>query len=133
MVTYENKRLVVSRVIEAPPRLVWQTITDTEQWPRWGPSVRAVRCRERFIRGGSRGQVLTLIGVWLPFTVLSFEDNSAWDWKIGSVQATSHRVIALGESRCRLSFGMPWWAPLYVLVCLLALRRVADLVGGDRG
>jgi hypothetical protein len=76
---------------------------------------------------------LTPIGVWLSFTVLSFEDNSAWDWKIGSVQATSHRVIALGESRCRLSFGMPWWAPLYVLVCLLALRRVADIVGGDRG
>jgi hypothetical protein len=133
MVTYENKRLVVSRVIEAPPRIIWQTITDTEQWPRWGPSVRAVRCRERFIRGGSRGQVLTVLGVWLPFTVVNFEDGSLWDWKIGSVQATGHRVSTLGDDRCRLSFDMPWWASFYSLVCLLALRRIAHLVRGERG
>ena len=133
MVTYEDKRLVVSRVIEAPPRIVWQIITDTEQWPRWGPSVKAVRCRERFIRGGSRGHVLTPISVWLPFTVVNFEDDSSWDWKIGSIQATGHRVSRLGEGRCRLSFDMPWWASFYLLVCLLALRRVEHLVGGDRG
>jgi hypothetical protein len=133
MVTYEDKRLVVSRVIEAPLRMVWQIITDTEQWPRWGPSVRAVRCRERFIRAGSRGEVLTPIGVWLPFTVVNFERDCSWDWKIGAIQATGHRVSTLGEDRCRLSFDMPWWASFYLLVCLLALRRIAHLVGGDRG
>jgi uncharacterized protein YndB with AHSA1/START domain len=132
MVSYENRYLIVSRVIRAEPRRVWETIIDTEQWPRWGWSVRAVRCRERYIRGGSRGQVQTPIGLWVPFAVVSFEENSWWDWKIGRIQATGHRVRAVAEGQCRLSIEIPWWAPFYMIVCWFALRRVARLVEEER-
>jgi hypothetical protein len=44
-----------------------------------------------------------------------------------------HRVTPLTESSCRVAFTIPSWAPFYVPVCRLALRRLdARAMGGGQ-
>jgi uncharacterized protein YndB with AHSA1/START domain len=116
------------QLIDAPAARVWRLLTDTRAWPAWGPSVRAVTCRDRFIRAGSRGRVQTAVGVWLPFVVTAFEPHAYWDWRVAGLTATGHRVDAVAPDRCRLTFSVPVWAAPYGWVCRLALRRIGRLV-----
>lgn len=46
------------------------------------------------------------------------------------IPATGHRVTPTGPQRCDLTFTIPSWAPFYVPVCRLALRRLAALAVG---
>ena len=117
-----------SKPLEAPVDRVWRLITDTRTWHRWGPSVRAVDCDDRFIRSGSSGRIRTPVGVWVPFVVESFEPESYWDWRVAGVAATGHRVEPVGPNRCRLTFTVPVWAFGYGLVCRLALMRIDRLL-----
>jgi len=117
-----------SKPLEAPVDRVWRLITDTQTWHRWGPSVRAVDCDDRFIRSGSSGRIRTPVGVWVPFVVESFEPESYWDWRVAGVPATGHRVEPVGPNRCRLTFTVPVWAFGYGLVCRLALMRIDRLL-----
>jgi len=109
----------------------WRLLTDTEAWPRWGPSVRAVDAPARFIGPGLRGRVQTTVGLWLPFEITRWEDGRAWHWRVGGVPATGHLVEPLGHGRCRVTFTVPVWAPLYLPVCRLALQRLRALAGGS--
>jgi hypothetical protein len=117
-----------SQTIDAPATAVWRLITDTRVWPRWGPTVRAVDCRDRYIRVGSTGRVQTPIGLWLPFAVERFEPENYWDWRVGGVAATGHRVEPSGPQRCELTFSVPCWAFGYGVVCRAALNRIARLL-----
>jgi Polyketide cyclase / dehydrase and lipid transport len=117
-------QLAFSRRLDAPAGRVWRLITDTQTWPQWGPSLRAIDSSNRFIRAGSTGRVQTVAGLWLPYTVGAFQPGQYWDWRVGGVAATGHRVEALGTKRCRLSFTVPAWAVAYGLVCRLALARI---------
>ncbi len=120
------------QTLDAPVSEVWRLITDTHAWPRWGPTVRAVDCADRYIRAGSIGRVLTPIGLWLPFTVERFEPQRYWDWRVGGISATDHSVTPLGPERCELAFGVPVWAAGYGFVCRAALKRIERLLAGDR-
>ena len=123
-----NPSAAFSRQLDAPAARVWRLITDTHTWPAWGPSVRAVDCRQRFIDAGCRGRIQTPLGVWLPFCVTTFESERFWDWRVAGLAATGHRVEALGAHRCRLSFTVPVWAWGYGLVCRRALFRIDQLL-----
>jgi hypothetical protein len=90
----------------------------------WGPSVRAVDCKDRYIRAGSSGRIRTPLGIWVPFVVGTVEPGSYWDWRVAGVPATGHRVESAGPDRCRLTFTVPVWAIGYGLVCRLALMRI---------
>jgi hypothetical protein len=68
------------------------------------------------------------MGWWVPFTIRRFEPESYWDWRVGGVAATGHRVEALGPDRCRLYFTVPFWAAAYGLVCRVALARIKQLI-----
>ena len=127
--TADGYRWVVSRHINASPSEVWDIFVDTECWPEWGPSITAVEATERRIETGTAGRVRTVAGLWLPYTVTSVGDHR-WTWQIGSIPATGHRVEAQAEG-CRASFEVPLWAPPYVLICALALRRI-DRVAAQR-
>ena len=61
--TPDGRRLEVALLIDADPDRVWTVLTDTEVWPRWGPSVTAVECTDRFVREGSTGRVRTPVGI----------------------------------------------------------------------
>ena len=119
-----------SQTFDAAAPEVWRLITDTCAWPRWGPTVRAVDCDERFICEGSTGRVLTPVGLWLSFAVERFDPGRFWDWRVGGVAATGHWVEPLGPRRCKLTFSVPWWAGPYGIVCRAALVRIDRLLTG---
>jgi hypothetical protein len=110
---------------------VWDLLTDTATWPAWGPSITGV---EPAATGpgsgelalGSRGKVRTVLGAVLPYTVTAFEPGRYWSWSVAGIPATAHRVTPQAGG-CLVTFTVPWWAPAYLPVCALALRRIERL------
>lgn len=121
--------LTVSTKLHAPASRVWRLLTDTRTWPQWGPSVKQVDFKERFIHSGATGRIRVPLGIWLPFTIKTFEAGRYWDWTVGGVAATGHRIVSRGPDRCVLTFTVPIWAAGYQVVCWLALRRIKRLLG----
>lgn len=119
--------LEVTATINASATVAWRLLTDTHAWPQWGPSVRTVEAPTRFITAGMRGRVQTTLGPWLPFEITDWEEGSHWSWTVAGIPATGHRVIPVTETSCRVAFTIPRWAPFYVPVCRLALRRLDAL------
>jgi hypothetical protein len=117
----------VTRRATCPPEVAWTVLTDVATWPRWGPSVTAVRLDGPELGPGARGQVRTPGGLWLPFAITGWEEGRRWDWRVAGVPATGHRVAPDGAG-CRVTFEVPWPAAPYVAVCRMALRRLADLL-----
>ena len=103
----------VSRVIRTPAPVAWLLLIDTAEWPRWGPSVRAVDAPERLIQPGMRGRVQTTPGLWLPFESTAWPPRESWAWRVAGIDATGQGVEPLDPDRCRVSFLVPCWAPLY--------------------
>ena len=128
MLKISSTQISVGKKYQSSPLLVWELITDTVQWPMWGPTVKMVKCPERFIRKGSKGQVLTALGIRLPFVVVEYEHGSFWSWKVASIRATGHRIEASETGGCYLWFEVPIIAAPYTLVCQTALSRIEDLL-----
>jgi hypothetical protein len=130
---WTNKMLhfSVSRHYHASSQELWRFLTDTTIWPMWGPTVRAVRCSERFIRKGSVGKVRTPIGVWVPFVITEYDDLHFWAWKVAGIRATGHRVIAQSDHSCRLVFELPVYGLPYALICRRANANLARLLGSN--
>ena len=121
----------VSRRVAASAEDVWALLTDTRTWPVWGPSVTAVEPAAAGpgsggLAFGSRGKVRTVLGAALPYTVTAFEAGRYWSWSMAGIPATGHRVLPR-DGGCLVTFTVPWWAPAYLPVCALALRRIERL------
>ena len=125
----------VSRRIAASAEDIWALLTDTGKWPAWGPSITGAEpaaggTGSGPARGelalGSRGRVRTVLGVTLPYTVTAFEPGQYWSWSVAGIPATGHRIVPQGGG-CVVTFTVPWWAPAYLPVCALALRRIERL------
>jgi hypothetical protein len=127
MIRISANRVSVGKFYSASPPLVWNLITDTAQWPRWGPTVKSVRLKERFIRNDSRGLVLTAFGIWLPFVIVECEHGSFWSWKVAYINATGHRIQP-ANGGCVLWFEVPIIAAPYILICQVALNRIQNLL-----
>jgi uncharacterized protein YndB with AHSA1/START domain len=114
----------VSRRLSASPEAAWQVLTDLDAWPRWGPSVtRAELDGADQLGQGVSGRVWTPLGVSLPFELTVFEPGRSWAWRVAGVPATTHGVEP-EASGCRIWMGAPAWAPGYLPVLALALRRI---------
>ncbi|MET4137299.1 SRPBCC family protein [Pseudarthrobacter sp. PvP090] len=118
----------VSRRIAASAEDVWALLTDTGKWPAWGPSITGVEpaTASAGFAAGSSGRVRSVLGVALPYIVTAFEPGRYWSWSVAGIPATGHRVIPQGGG-CLVTFTVPWWAPVYLPVCALALRRIERL------
>jgi hypothetical protein len=127
MIKISSARISVGKLYHASPQIVWDLITDTAQWPCWGPTVKDVQFPERFIRKGSRGRVLTVFGIWVPFSIVKFECGHFWSWKVASINATGHRIQPTDKG-CNLWFEVPMIAAPYALVCQMALGRIENLL-----
>ena len=126
-----RRRLVVSRVLGAPRETVWELLTDTERWPEWGPSVRAVEATDRYIRAGTTGRIETPVGVSVPFEVTDCREFR-WEWDVARLPATGHRVERVGEDRSRVAFELSPLLAGYVPVCKRALDRIEAVVSSGR-
>lgn len=118
--------LSVDRVIAASPDVLWSLLVDPAVWPSWGPSVRRAELDDGVFGLGATGRVWTLAGVSAPFVITELEPGRSWAWTLAGVRATRHLVQPVGDG-CRVTFGVPWWAPAYLPVCATALRRLAAL------
>ena len=128
MIKFAAKRVMIGKWYDVAPLTIWNIITDTSQWPIWGPTVRDVQCPDRFICKGSRGKVLTALGIWLPFLITEYEYASNWRWEVASVNATGHRIQTCDAGGCHLWFDMPLLAAPYTVVCQIALVRIEKLL-----
>lgn len=119
----------VDRRIAAAPEVVWRVLTDLDQWPLWGPSVRRAELSGggTELTAGATGRVWTAVGVALPFTVTEFAPGRRWDWSVAGVAATGHEVTAV-PGGCLVRFTTPWWSAAYLPVCAAALTRIEKLV-----
>jgi hypothetical protein len=70
--------------------------------------------------------VWTPVGIALPFEITEFDDGHEWAWKVAGVPATRHTVEP-AVNGCRVAFGVPIWAPVYLTVCALGLKRIEEL------
>lgn len=121
----------VSRDIPAPADTVWRILTDLDAWPRWGPTVSgATLDGAGFVRGAA-GRVWTPVGIPLPFTISELEPGRSWGWRVAGVPATRHGVEPDGPG-CRAWMSAPLWAPAYLPVLALALRRIEQLATQGR-
>jgi hypothetical protein len=66
------------------------------------------------------------VGPALPFEVTELVPGRRWSWRVARVPATTHAVEPVGAGT-RVTFGVPLWAPAYLAVCALALRRLDRL------
>jgi hypothetical protein len=108
--------------------MAWDLLTDTTKWRSWGPTVRSVTCSDRYIRKGSWGKVCTPIGLWVPFLITEYEHENYWTWKVAGIRATGHRIIPFNTNSCIVAFELPLsWMP-YVIVCRIALKRMARIL-----
>ena len=127
--------LVARRAIDVAPEVVWGVLVDTAVWPRWGPTVAGVELEAgeagvdggTRIAAGSRGRVRTPVGLWLPFAVTEWVPGERWAWRVAGVPATAHAVRPTGAGGAEVTIEVPWWAPAYLPVCELAVRRIAAL------
>ncbi|MCV7281659.1 SRPBCC family protein [Mycolicibacterium flavescens] len=111
----------------APREAVWDVITDLDTWPQWGPTVSGAELKEPGpLRLGSEGNVVTPVGLKLPFTITEFRPRRCWAWQVAGVGATRHEVFSEGDGS-RIVFAVPLWATAYLPVCALALPRIARL------
>ena len=117
----------VTRRATCPPEVAWTVLADVATWPRWGPSVTAVRLDGCALGPGARGRLRTTGGLWLPFEITRWEEGRRWDWRVAGVPATGHRVAPDGDG-CLVTFEVPWLAAPYVAVCRIALRRLAEIL-----
>jgi hypothetical protein len=131
--TPDGRRVVASRVVDAPVDRTWTVLRDTGLWPAWGPSVSAVDCADRLVRAGSTGRVRAA-GVWVPFRVTDCADYR-WTWDVAGVPATGHAATSLADGRSRASIEVPALAAPYAVVCAVAVDRIARLAidGAGRG
>ena len=125
------KRLWVWREVDAPVAALWALLVDVEQWPCWGPSVRAAAIDGGQLALGATGTVTTIVGVNLPFEITEYDPCVGWAWKVAGMPATDHRLTPLGEDRCRIGFGVPWPVAPYLIVCRTALKRLERLAALD--
>ncbi|MDG4667453.1 SRPBCC family protein [Mycobacterium sp. 236(2023)] len=113
----------VDRKLDAPADTVWHILTDLDAWPRWGPTVAKAELAGAGFEVGAAGTVWTPVGVPLPFAITELDPGRMWAWNVAGVPATRHGVEPL-ESGCRLWMSAPLWAPAYLPVLAIALRRI---------
>lgn len=123
------RRAAVKREIGAPAAIAWGIFVDLDQWPNWGPSVRsaALDSGGRRLHDGATGRVVTAVGVSVPFAITEWRAGERWSWDVAGLPATSHTVRATGTHSCEAAFEVPWFAVPYLVVCRVALDRIAEL------
>ncbi len=124
------RQVRASVVIDAPAHEVWALLTEFEQWPKWGPTVRRVQSDARGVGPGVTGRVKAVAGPWLPFEITELEPLRLWRWKVAGVPATGHFLSELEDGKVLVEFTVPAILAPYGLILRAGLRRLKDLAEG---
>ena len=89
--------------------------------------MRAVDSEAEAVALGVKGRVQTPFGLWLPFEIEDFESQRYWDWSVGGVHATGHRVTPLSDARTKVVFTAPRLLIPYKIVLARGLRRLKSI------
>jgi hypothetical protein len=116
----------VSRNVEASADAVWHVLTDLDAWPKWGPTVAGAELDGSGFELGATGRVWTPVGVPLPFVISELDAGRTWAWNVAGVPATRHGVEP-SDSGSRVWMSAPFWAPAYLPVLAIALRRIDEM------
>ena len=119
--------VATGRFVPVPASEAFELLVQTRTWPAWGPSVTAVDPPDARIGPGAVGRVRTAVGLWVPYRVTTFDEGRAWAWQVAGVPATGHRVEP-ADGGCRVAFDVPVVAAPYLVVCRVALCRIAALL-----
>lgn len=122
----------VSRKIAAPADVVWHLLIDLKAWPRWGPTVAGAELAGGGFESGATGRVWTPVGVPLPFTITELDPGRSWGWRVAGVPATRHGVEP-DAGGCRAWMSAPVWAPAYLPVLAVALKRIDEIATAAGG
>jgi hypothetical protein len=120
----------VSRQVQAPADVVWRILIDLDAWPRWGLTVAGAELDSGGFELGARGRVWTPVGVPLPFVISEIDVGRTWAWRVAGVPATRHGVDPDGAG-CRVWMSAPLWAPAYLPVLEVAVRRIEKMAVGS--
>lgn len=113
----------VDRHIEASADAVWRILVDLDAWPEWGLTVTGAELDGAGFELGATGRVWTPVGVPLPFVISDIDFGRSWGWRVAGIPATRHGVEPDGAG-CRAWMSAPLWAPAYLPVLEIALRRI---------
>lgn len=105
---------------------MWDILTDLDAWPRWGLTVSRAELDGGLLTLGTTGRVWTPVGVPLPFEITEFVPGVRWAWSVAGVPATGHGVDPDGDGS-RVWMSAPAWAPGYLPVLVIALRRIGAM------
>lgn len=111
--------------IAAPPRLVWQVLTEVAAWPEWTPSVGSI---VRIDPGPLHlGQRLRISQPRLPTTVwrlTELVEERSCVWRAGGpgARVTARHSLAPAGGGTRVELALAQRGPLGVLVGLLTSR-----------
>ena len=127
-VVREGTTLAVGRDVAVSPAVAAEALRDTRTWPDWAPAIDAVESDDRRVTRGTTGRI-RVGGAWVPFRVTAC-NGRRWDWRVGGIPATGHRVDSYADEsdRSRVVVEVPVVAAWYVPVCRRALDRFAALV-----
>lgn len=125
-VGYTARMWTVSRDVEASADAVWHVLTDLEAWPQWGLSVARAELNGAAFELGVTGRIWTPVGVPLPFVISELDQGRSWGWRVAGVPATRHGVQPRDDGS-RVWMSAPLWAPGYLPVLAVALRRIEDM------
>jgi uncharacterized protein YndB with AHSA1/START domain len=123
--------LTARRQVPASAAAVWAVLTDLDAWPVWGPTVSRATLDADELAVGARGTVWTPVGVPLPFRITEVVPGRRWSWSVAGVPATTHSVEPINAASPTwgsvVSMAAPLWAPVYLPVLHVALRRIERL------
>ena len=112
---------------------MWRHSSDFTLWPHWAPQLKAVHAQGPFVPG-TRGQVESLLGLQVPFRILSVDAQArTWSWEAGRGPFTLrvHHAVRPRVSEARLEGPLPL-VLLYAPVAALALHQHARVPESPR-
>ena len=95
--------------IDAPPRRVWEVLSDAERWPEWTPTVTRVERLEG--DGTSVGSRFRIHQPKLPvavYVLTAVEPGRQFTWETGNfvVRGRAHHAVEARGARARLTLAV---------------------------
>ncbi|WP_223290956.1 SRPBCC family protein [Streptomyces avicenniae] len=115
----------------ADPGTVWERYARPALWSGWSPQIRGVRTEGERIVPGMTGEVVTFLGVRVPFTVETVDEaRRAWTWRarLGPVTVRLHHTVTArpggGTATVLRAEGAAPVVAAYAVPAYAALRRL---------